>query len=187
MPATLSRRLHNPVTGDRIEILSSPLMDGADTLLFRCTLLPGAAGAPLHSHAEMHESFIVVSGVLTVDLGQGQLRHLSAGERIDLQPGTDHGFRNSGDTEVRFLTIATPGLELEKFFRAVYGLAADGQAGRDGTPKDPRALATAMADLDMVMGGLPTRLQRPIVRCLAALARRGGVAGRVARHWGMDQ
>lgn len=187
MAATLSRRLHNPMTGDRMEILASPLMDGGETFLFRCILQPGAAGAPLHTHAEMHESFIVEHGVLTVDLGNGRVQQLAAGERIDLQPGTDHGFRNASDRDVRFLTVATPGLELEKFLRAVYGLAAEGQAGRDGMPRDPRALATAMADLDMVMAGVPARIQRPIVRTLAALGRRSRVASHVARHWGMDQ
>lgn len=187
MPATLSRRLHNPVTGDRLEILASPLMDGGDTFLFRCILQPGAAGAPLHCHAEMHESFIVEAGMLTVDLGNGRVHQLTTGERIDLQPGTDHGFRNDGDIEVRFLTAANPGLELEKFLRAVHGLAAEGQAGRVGMPRDPRALGTAMAELDMVMAGLPARIQRPVVRTLAALGRCAGVSGRVARHWGMDQ
>lgn len=165
------RSIHNPVTGDRMDILASPMSGEGDTLVFRCQLPGHAAGAPLHSHAEMIETFIVESGALEIDLGAGAVRRLGPGEAIRLEPGTEHGFRNPLPSETCFLNIATPGLELEKFLRAIYGLAAQGQAGPDGMPANPLALATALAATDMTMAGVPAPVQRGAVRLLARIAR----------------
>lgn len=181
--AHLARDIHNPVTGDRIRFLTSPLAGEGETLSFRCWLPGGAIGAPLHSHAAMTETFIVEAGVLEIDLGGGDVRQLRPGERIVLAPGTDHGFRNPSAGETRFLNISSPGIELEKFLRAIYGLAAEGAAKADGMPADPLALAVALADTDMTMAGVPPRLQRGLVRGLARLAQWTGAARRVRAIW----
>jgi mannose-6-phosphate isomerase-like protein (cupin superfamily) len=177
------RTIHNPVTGDLITFLASPMSGDGDTLVFRCQLPGGAAGAPLHSHAEMTETFIVESGVIEIDLGGGAIRQLGPGEEIRLEPGTEHGFRNPLESEARFLNVSTPGLELEKFLRAIYGLAADGRAGPDGMPTSPLALAAALADTDMAIAGAPLPVQRAAVRILARIAEWTGAARAVRQLW----
>lgn len=42
--------IHNPVTGDMIAFLASPLSGEGEMLRFRCTLPPHGAGAPLLWH-----------------------------------------------------------------------------------------------------------------------------------------
>lgn len=177
------RTIHNPVTGDLITFLASPMSGDGDTLVFRCLLPGGAAGAPLHSHAEMTETFIVESGALEIDLGGGNVRILGPGEEVRLEPGTEHGFRNPLETETCFLNVSTPGLELEKFLRAIYGLAAEGRANADGMPESPLAMAAALAETDMAMAGVPAPLQRGAVRLLARIADWTGASRPVRRIW----
>lgn len=183
MNHALPRRIENPVTGDVIEFIASPLLGDGDTLVFR-SMLPGfAAGAPLHLHADMLEIFEVEYGALEVDLGNGDVRLLGPGERIEIALGTEHGFRNPLDTETRFINISTPGIELEKFLRAMFGLAADGRTNADGMPSDPRALAIALGRSDMHFAGAPSGIQKIAVAILAAIARWTGVEHSVTRHW----
>lgn len=175
----LPEHIHNPVTGDRIHFISSPMSGDGDTLSFRCWLPGHAPGAPVHSHAAMTETFVVEAGILEIDLGDGDIRQLAAGDSIRLGAGTRHGFRNPLATETRFLNVATPGHDLERFLRGIYGLAAAGEAGADGMPASPLALAAVLDGIDMTMAGLPRWFQRGAVAVLARLARLTGAAQRV--------
>lgn len=183
MTQTLPRRIENPVTGDVIDFIASPLMGDGETLIFRSSLPGYAAGAPMHSHADMLEIFEVEYGALEIDLVGGDIRLLGPGERIEISPGTEHGFRNPLDTETRFLNISTPGIELEKFLRAMFGLAAEGRTNAAGMPTDPRAMAVAMGQSDMRFAGAPQGLQRILIAALAAAARWTGIERGVTRHW----
>ncbi len=183
MQHVLPRHIANTVTGDRIDFIQSPLMGDGDVLIFRSTLPALADGAPLHSHADMMEIFEVEYGALEIDLGGGKRRLLGPYERIEIAPGTPHGFRNPLDSETRFLNISTPGLELEKFLRAMFGLANEGKTNAAGMPTDPRAMAIALHSSDMIFSGAPTKLQKMLVVLLAVLARWTGVEARVMRHW----
>ncbi len=120
---TLTREIHNPVTGDAIAFLTSPLSGEGAMLRFRCTLPPYGLGAPLHVHDTMTETFAVEEGTLEIDLGGGRVRVLSPGESIAIAPGTPHGFRNPGDVPAVFVTTADPGEGLETFLRGMYARA----------------------------------------------------------------
>jgi len=180
---TLPRHIENPVTGDRIHFLASPLLGDGDALMFRCWLPPQAAGAPLHTHADMEEVFLVESGALEMLLEGGETRLLGPGERITIAPGMPHGFRNPLDGETVFLNISTPGYELEKFLRMLYGLANEGRTRPDGMPSDPRALAIAIRQTGMRFVGIPALAQKLLVEILAFVADLSGTGRSLARHW----
>jgi len=177
----LQNQIHNPVTGDRIAFLSSPLAGEGEMLRFRCTLPPHGAGAPLHVHDTMTETFAVEHGVLAVELGNGETRLLAAGDSIAIAPGTPHGFRNPTDAPVVFVTTADPGEGLETFLRGMYALAAAGETDAAGMPRDPRALGELLHRGNLVMPGIPRSLQRAALGLLRFAARLTGADRRLDR------
>lgn len=178
---TLPREIHNPVTGDTIAFLASPLAGEGEMLRFRCTLPPQGAGAPLHVHDTMTETFAVEDGVLEIDLGGGITRLIGPGEAIAIAPGTPHGFRNPVDAPVTFVTTADPGEGLETFLRGMYALAAAGETDGAGMPRDPRALGELLHRGNLVMPGIPRLLQRALLGLLRLIARLTGADRRLAR------
>lgn len=172
------RRIVNPVTGDRIEFVNSPLLGDDGPLEFRCELAPAAKGSPLHVHRTLRETFTVVSGVLVMDLGGANLRQLRVGERIEIAPGEAHGFRNALEEPTIFDASVSPGGGFEKFLRITYGLAADGATGADGAPRDPLALALVLQYADLTLHGAPAGIQAAAIAAFAWLGRKVGVEDR---------
>lgn len=183
------RRILNPVTGDRIEFLSSPLHGESGPLVFRCTLPPDAKGSPLHLHRTIFETFDVEQGALEMEVAAaGNVRTLSAGDRVDLAPGLAHSFRNPLSETTVFVSTASPGAAFEKFLRSMYGLAAEGGTNSEGMPKDPRALALTLHYADLVIPALPRGAQAALVNALTGLARLTGLERDFDRYWpGADQ
>lgn len=177
----LERNIHNPVTGDRIAFLASPLLGEGDMLRFCCTLPPQGAGAPLHTHDTMTETFAVEDGVLEIALADGEIRLLTAGESIAIAPGTQHGFRNPGHAPVTFVTTADPGEGLETFLRGMYALAAAGETDAAGMPRDPRMLGELLHSGNLVMPGIPRLLQRAALAMLRFAAWMTGADSRLQR------
>ena len=173
--------IHNPVTGDHIAFLASPMSGDGAMLRFRCTLPPHGPGAPLHVHDTMTETFAVEEGVLEIDLGKGETLLLTPGEHIAIAPGTPHGFRNPGDAPVVFVTTADPGDGLEAFLRGMYALAAAGETNADGMPRDPRALGQLVHSGNLVMPGIPRLIQRMVLALLRLAARLTGADRRLDR------
>jgi len=176
MTEMLPRRIENAATGDRMIVLQSPLLGEGDVLVFRSILPAGGAGAPLHVHDAMTETFTIEQGALEILLGKGEVLRLEAGETITIQPGTPHGFRNALDSETRFVVTADPGAELERFLRHVYQMGNEQAAGERLTIARALAFGGMMAGTDMVLGGMPRWLQRGLWSLAARLA------GSNARH-----
>lgn len=178
------RRIENPVTGDRIEFLSSPLHGDAGPLIFRCTLAPNALGSPLHLHRTIAETFQVERGLLDMQIGAAGATHtLFSGEEVSVAPGVAHSFRNPLAQPTVFLSTATPGVEFEKFLRAMYGLAADGRTNADGVPTDPRALALTLHYADLVTPAVPRSVQGALVGALTGLAPLTQLERDFTRNW----
>ena len=62
---------------------------------------PGA-GAPTHTHFEVEEVIVVLAGVADVWI-DGVSERLETGAAILLPPGTWHGYRNAGESELHTL------------------------------------------------------------------------------------
>jgi quercetin dioxygenase-like cupin family protein len=96
---------------------------------------PNGIAPPAHVHPNHTESFFVVDGELTFTANGSEVR-ATAGDWVQVPPGTAHTFAPTGSAEARFLDIHTPSSGFGKFVRA---LAA---AGSD----DERAAARAAFD-----------------------------------------
>jgi quercetin dioxygenase-like cupin family protein len=71
---------------------------------------------PLHRHPEDMESFYVLEGELTIDIGQAPAVRAPAGIFAHLPGGTVHGFRIESET-ARYLILTTP--RHGQFYRAI--------------------------------------------------------------------
>lgn len=66
-------------------------------------------GPPLHTHKDQDDTFIVLEGTLTVQVGE-DIYELEAGDVATAKPGTPHTYTNlDKEKKVRFLNIMTPG------------------------------------------------------------------------------
>jgi mannose-6-phosphate isomerase-like protein (cupin superfamily) len=81
---------------------------------------PGREGADLHVHRRHSDLFYVLDGELTVRLGRdGDEVTVPAGKLARVPPLVIHGFRNAGDTDVRYLNFHVPGSGFADYMRAL--------------------------------------------------------------------
>jgi quercetin dioxygenase-like cupin family protein len=84
----------------------------------------GERGTDLLVHREHTDSFYILEGALTVELGpEGEPLTLSAGGFVSIPPGVVHGFVNHGPAEARWLNVHTPDQGFAEYLRSL----------RDGT------------------------------------------------------
>ena len=67
-------------------------------------------GPPLHMHSDQHDSFYVLEGVLTFQLGD-EVLELGPGDFVSAPPGVPHTFDNTRKDQppVKVCNILTPG------------------------------------------------------------------------------
>ena len=107
------------------------LITGEETngafFLAEISVAPGG-GTPPHIHQREDESFQLLEGSLTIQVG-GDTITASAGDLVFLPRGIAHSFQNSGTCDAKALVLVTPA-GLEGFFSEVFEPAAD----RSATP-----------------------------------------------------
>jgi quercetin dioxygenase-like cupin family protein len=92
--------------------------------------LPGFGGPPLHHH-DFDETFYVMEGELTFQLGE-ELFSAKAGELAFAPRGVPHTYANLSATPTRHLIVCTPA-GFERYFARM-------RAERDGVEPPPWAL-----------------------------------------------
>jgi quercetin dioxygenase-like cupin family protein len=80
-------------------------------------------GAPPHIHHREDESFHLLEGTLTIQVGEDTIV-ASAGDFAYLPRGIAHSFKNTGDAIAKALVLATPA-GLEGYFAEVFEPATD--------------------------------------------------------------
>jgi len=109
--------------------------------------LPYMSGPPLHVHDEQHDTFYVIDGVLTVQIGNN-LVELMPGDFASVPPGIAHTFQNTHEDQKppTICNIMTPG-GLDAFFVKLEEQGAG--------PDDPGKFAAVAATCGMKMVGPP--------------------------------
>jgi quercetin dioxygenase-like cupin family protein len=113
--------------GELMTYLATGEETGGAFFLAEISVVPGG-GAPPHIHHREDESFHVVEGSLTIQVG-GDTITASAGDFAFLPRGIAHSFKNTGDGYAKALVFTTPA-GLEGFFAEVFEPATD----RTATP-----------------------------------------------------
>lgn len=173
------RRFYNPVQRDTVTFLET--VEETGRTYVEVELAPGGAN-PKHRHGSYAEHFEVLDGQLTVHLN-GVDHVLAAGERAVAEIGSVHNFANRSDRPVRFRVELRPGHRgFERTIQVGYGLAADGQVRKDGTPKSPTHLALMSVWGDMQIVG-PLAALNPLLALLVRRAERNGTARELAQRY----
>lgn len=179
-----AEEIHNPVTGDHMTILQSSRTSQGTYAKIQFDLPPGAAGSPLHYHTHMSETFTVIRGEMTMEIGRkGNWRILRAGEQVHVPPGVHHSFRNASEGWVTFTTENRPAAGFEQFIRGMFGLAIDGKVNAHGMPKNPLHIALLLKKGDIVLVGIPMVLQAPLIHTLAGIAEMIGIERSLHKYW----
>ncbi len=146
-----------------------------DLLEWEHWIRPGGHVGRDHIHPVQVERFEVIEGSVRVRIGRDH-RRLSAGDVVEVAPGTPHGLVNDTSDEVRIRIELRPALKTEEFFERVFALAASGKVNRKGVPNPLRAAVILEDSPDTVrVPGLPVRLQKVGIAMLARVARLVGV------------
>jgi mannose-6-phosphate isomerase-like protein (cupin superfamily) len=170
---TAVRRYYHPIQKDYATFLQTSEETGGEYTLIEVEVAPGGGNEP-HYHKTYDEHFEVLEGALEVLVGE-EIHTLRPGQKGVAKKNTLHRFRNTTEERTRFLVELRPGhAGFEKAIKVAYGLAADGRARADGTPKNPYHTALLLEWSDMRLPGLFT-VAEPLFRLLARRARRKGI------------
>lgn len=89
-------------------------------------IVPQGSGPPPHIHSREEESFLVLEGEMTFQLGEDRIV-AGEGTFLNMPVGSLHCFRNESDTTARLLnSVAPAGLE-QMFFEVGQPLADDAE------------------------------------------------------------
>lgn len=85
-----------------------------------------ATGPALHVHTTQEDTFYVLDGVLTVQLGN-ELVQLGPGDFGTAPPGVPHSFTNERtDQACRVINLMTPGIGFDRYIDEIDKVAASG-------------------------------------------------------------
>ena len=161
-------QLENPVTRERFTIRDR----GPGALVLEVRVPPDMIRPPAHLHRSQRESFEILRGQVTVQIGR-ERRSLGPGDRVAVDPATPHTWWNSGDDEAVLLAEFRPPGQVQSFFETFCGMAAEGRCNSQGSPPFLQIAASARS-WDMYLAGPPVMVQRALFAALGPVARLRG-------------
>jgi len=178
----------NRETGETLTMLVSEEENGGAMQLYRVLLPPHRPNPPLHYHVVFTETFTAVEGTLDMYLGR-ERRHLrlNAGESMTVQLYQPHRFANTSNQPCTMTVETSPAGGVVKAFQLAYGVANDGDAAKDGLPRNVLVRLRFVAISQGFLPALPLAVQRAVFAVAAILAKIFGVEARVKRYLDTEQ
>lgn len=161
----------NPVTGERVVVLTDAREHPEQALVSHLFIRPGGRVAAAHSHPTVDERFLVMRGQVGFLIGD-EKRTLGPGEGAAVPAGAVHDWWQVGDEEAQVMVEVCPGVRFGQMVGSMFGLARDGKVNRKGLP-DPLQLAVMGAEYcDVIVFTKPPPIvQKLTIPPLAALGR----------------
>lgn len=129
------------VVGDVYRFLATGQETGGKYATFEAIVPPGS-GPPPHTHSREEESFLVLEGEVTFQLGDKRFL-AGQGTFLNMPVGSQHCFKNESDKTARLLiSLAPAGLE-EMFLEVGQPLPDDAQAAPPPSEADIKKLLEA--------------------------------------------
>lgn len=135
-------------------------------------LAPRTGGTPIHVHPRATESYEVLEGEFDVYV-DGAWRTLSAGDRVVVDPGVAHTFRNASDAAVRVYNTHAPAMRFGEYFEGLHRIT------NSGAISSPRITPKAILYLSVLMTSFKEEIRpvRPPYAAMKALALIGRLLG----------
>ena len=121
------------IVGDIYRFLATSEETGGRYAMFEATVLPGG-GPPPHIHRREDETFYVVEGEITIQIGD-ERRVAKAGTFVHMPIGNLHAFTNDTDQPAKLLISFAPA-GLEKMFVEVGKELRDGEMPDEVSPQE---------------------------------------------------
>lgn len=165
----------NPVTGERVVVLTDPDEHPDRVLVSHLFVRPGGRVALAHLHPGISERFHVLEGEVGFRLGDEE-RVLGPGETAEVPPGTIHDWWQIGAEEAQVVVEVAPGDRFVEMVGTMFGLARDGKVDAKGMPR-PLQLAVSASEYSdvLVPASPPAWVQRLMFGLLAPIGRRRGL------------
>ncbi|MEO6508352.1 MAG: cupin domain-containing protein, partial [Patescibacteria group bacterium] len=93
----------NPGVWKKILFKRDDLLDGRVQMV-NWAKLPAGNSFQLHLHEDMEEVFILVTGTVTIGVGE-ETEEMSAGDAVAVPAGTKHEMRNSSDKDAEYIVF----------------------------------------------------------------------------------
>jgi quercetin dioxygenase-like cupin family protein len=126
-----------------------------------------------HMHPSQEETFTGVTGTLVLNVGD-ETKTIGPGDSVTIPARTPHGFDPAVD-DAHLVVTVSPGLELDRYFRAYLGLSREGRlrVPARGLPKPLLLFAVLLHRYrrEMAAPGIPLWLQRPLIAVMAFVGR----------------
>lgn len=179
------RYIENPVAGEQANIVKYSSETDGKYSLAEATCVPGG-GPPIHYHRHYEEIFTAVEGdflIYTSDDPKARPIHLPPGETFTVPIGSLHRF-SAGPEGAKFTCRIEPGDEgFEKSLYILFGLARDGQLGKDCLPRNPLYTAVVGSLGGMYFPGAAGALTNGVTTVMAAYARWSGVQDELLKKY----
>ncbi len=177
-PAFARRRgevTENPVTGERVLILTDPFEHPDKVLTALLLVTPGGRVAVKHRHPTLTERFHVIRGQVGFLIGEEE-HLLGPGDTAEVPPNTMHDWWQVGEETAEVVVEVSPGDRFVQLVGSIFGLARDGKVDRKGVPKPLQLAVSATAFRDvMVVASPPVWLQNALFGILAPIGRARGL------------
>jgi quercetin dioxygenase-like cupin family protein len=115
-------------------------------------LEPQTGGTPVHIHPQAIETYEVLQGQLDVYV-DGAWKTLPAGERISVEKGVPHTFRNASNEVTRVYNTHQPAMQFDHYFERLYKLV------NSGVVKSDKMTLKALLHLSMLMTTYPGEIR----------------------------
>ena len=125
----LPNAIEDPLTGERVEFISSAR--GEDVLRMRLRVTAGGGLLGPHVHPAQEERVVVVGGALAFEFAERAKTLLHAGDELRIPAGVEHAWRNPTNADAVAMLELRPPLNSEAMFRLVFRRHAE-RAGRGG-------------------------------------------------------
>lgn len=127
-------KIVNPIIEEEIIFLTTAKQSNGEKTVMEVKIGPNG-GVPLHYHKRFSETFYVIEGELSIQVGKDIMK-LNPEDKVTASKNINHRFYNTSGKPVRFTVELSPASEgFENVLRIGCGLAQDGKAGADGLPK----------------------------------------------------
>lgn len=178
-----THQLHlNPVTGERVVVLTDPREHPDEVLVGHLTVEPGGRVAAPHHHPTLTERFLVLEGEVGFQLNDRQVV-LGAGEHATVEPNVVHDWWQVGGEPAEVIVEVSPGRRFAEVISSLFGLARDGKVNSSGMPSPLQAALWGAEYGDVVVFESPPQIvQRLTIPLLAPIARMRGLRSSYERY-----